>query len=426
MLIEFTVGNFRSFRTPQTLSMVAAPLKAKESSLDENVLIVSPNQPTLLSSTAVYGPNASGKSNLIQAFHFMRQFVLNSTQATQATGGINLEPFRLDPTTETQPSHFEIVFICDGLRYRYGFEATSERVQAEWLYFVPTSREARLFTRAADEVVLGNHFKEGRNLDSKTRPNALFLSVVAQFNGQIAQKLLAWFRRIGIISGVDDTGLMPYTLKQLQQGEHQPAIKALICRLDLGISDLQVAPTTPPTLPDGMPEKMQQALLSLLPDDAEYLTVHTSHTKYEGNTAVGQTQFDLDEHESAGTKKIVAFAGPLVDTLSHGKLLIVDELDARLHPLLTRELIRLFNDKTTNPHGAQLLFNTHDLHLLDNRLFRRDQIWFVEKDEQGATHLYALAEFAVRNDKDFARGYTQGLFGAVPYLAGLAESFAGA
>lgn len=421
MLIEFTVGNFRSLRAPQTLSMLATPIKSQNPSLDENTVIQLPDNPALLSSAAIYGANASGKSNLVQALAFMKRFVMHSLKETKATGGIQVEPFRLHAATGGQPSCFEIVFIQEGKRYRYGFEVTKERVVTEWLYFVPSSREARLFEREGNDITVGSYFKEGRDLEQHTRPNALFLSVVAQFNGPIAQKLIDWFRRLGIISGVNDIGMLPFTLAQLVEGDYGQAIRELICRLDLGIGDLQVEKvvSSKPQLPDDMSDEIRQAFLTIMnASDAEGLSVHTIHTQYDDDgNPVGQELFDLDEHESEGTQKLFAMSGPLLDTLQKGKVLVVDELDARLHPLMTREIISLFNHKTTNPNGAQLIFNTQDTNLLDNSLFRRDQIWFVEKDQQGASHLYSLAEFKVRNDKDYERGYIQGQYGAVPYLS---------
>lgn len=421
MLIEFTVGNFRSFRDPQTLSLVAAPIKSKDPELDKNTVIKVADNPDLLTSAAMYGANASGKSNLVQALDFMKRFVMHSPKETKATGGIQVEPFRLHAVTVGQPSHFEIVFIEGGKRYRYGFEVTKERVTAEWLFFVPSTREARLFEREGDDISVGSYFKEGRDLEQHTRPNALFLSVVAQFNGKQAQKLVTWFRRLGIISGVEDMSMMPFTLMQLVEGEHSEAIKQLVRRLDLGIGDLQVEKTvrSKPQLPDEMPDEIRQAFLTIMnASDAERLSIHTIHTQYDhAGNPVRQELFELDEHESEGTQKLFSMSGPLLDTLQKGRVLVVDELDARLHPLMTREIISLFNNKATNPNGAQLIFNTQDTNLLDNRLFRRDQIWFVEKDQQGASHLYSLAEFKVRNDKDYERGYIQGRYGAVPYLS---------
>ncbi len=426
MLIEFTVGNYRSFNQPQTLSMVAAPIKAKNPALNENCVInLSGSNPNLLTSAALYGANASGKSNLFKALLFMKQFVIRSSQGTNPTGGIGVEPFRLRIDTLTQPSSFEIVFVQEEKRYRYGFEVTSDRVTAEWLYFVPSTKEARLFEREGDDIKVGSYFtKEGRDLTQHTRPNALFLSVVAQFNGEIAQQVVSWFRQLGIISGVEDRGMLPFTLHQLQQEAGQPAIKELICRLDLGIEDLEVQrlpAKVPHALIDSLPEEKQLALLTLLgvteSTPPEQLTLQTRHIQYGADgQPMGHELFEMDEHESEGTQKLLAMAGPLLDTLQSGKILIVDELDARLHSLMTREIISLFNNKETNPHGAQLIFNTQDTNLLDNTLLRRDQIWFVEKEPHGASQLYSLVEYKERNDKDFERGYMQGRYGAIPYL----------
>lgn len=429
MLIEFAVGNYRSFHTPQTLSMVAARLKSRDPHLDENNVFEVNDNPPLLTSAVIYGANASGKSNLVRALLFMRRFVLHSLKETKDTGGIGVEPFRLHRTTISQPSHFEIVFVESGKRYRYGFEATEERVTAEWLYFVPSTREARLFERTHDEITVGRYFKEGRDLEQRTRSNALFLSVVAQFRGPIALKLVGWFRRLGIISGVTDATLLPYTLSQLLEGEYRQAIKQLICRLDLGIGDIQVEKVSAqrPLIPETLPEDVQQALMTLLDTpDGEHFSVRTRHTQYDdAGNPVSDEFFELGEHESEGTQKLFAMSGPLLDTLQNGKVLVVDELDARLHPLMTQEIISLFNSKTTNPNGAQLVFNTQDTNLLDNTLFRRDQIWFVEKDQQGASHLYSLVEFRERNDKDFERGYIQGRYGAIPYLSNIRNILSG-
>lgn len=425
MLIEFTVGNYRSFQNPQTLNLVASSLKSRDPALDEDTVIRVPDNPSLLTSTAVYGANASGKSNLVQAMDFMRSFVLNSTRGTGTTGGIEVEPFRLRVSTISRPSHFEIVFIRSGKRYRYGFEATAERVTSEWLFFVPSTREARLFEREGDRITIGNYFKEGRDLEGHTRPNALFLSVVAQFNGLIAQKLVTLFRELEILSSLDAVDILLRTtaLAQFLAGEEGQAIKHLIGRLDLGITDLRVEKAAGPKIrPAGnVIKELEREYLNLAGSpEAGQFYVHTVHTQYDDeDNPAGEALFNLVQHESEGTQKLLALSGLLLAALRAGGTLIVDELDVRMHPLLTREIISLFNRRATNKHGAQLIFTSHDTNLLDNTLFRRDQIWFVEKDPQGASHLYSLADFKVRNDKDYERGYIQGRFGAIPYLSNL-------
>ena len=172
MLIEFTVGNFRSFKEPVTLSMVAAKLKARDPHVNENNTILVDDRLTLLTSAAVYGANASGKSNLVAALHFMRNFVLGSSRDTQAAEPIDIENFRLSTETENAPSLFEVVFRTEGVQYRYGFEANQERILSEWLFYVPKQREARLFLRQEDQIECGRAFKEGRGREEKPRPNA--------------------------------------------------------------------------------------------------------------------------------------------------------------------------------------------------------------------------------------------------------------
>jgi hypothetical protein len=215
--------------------------------------------------------------------------------------------------------------------------------------------------------------------------------------------------------------MMFYTTERFQEGDKSEAIRRLICQLDLGIADLQIEkmPRGEPEFTDGMPDELMKVLRVLVDDsEVEEATIRTVHTIYDDDgRPVGQEVFDLDDHESEGTQKLFALASPVLEALEEGGVLIIDELDARLHPLMTHEIVRLFNNRQTNSHGAQLIFSTQDTNLLDNELFRRDQIWFVEKNNQGASQLYSLAEIqGVRNDLSYERGYIQGRFGAVPYL----------
>lgn len=427
MLIEFSVGNFRSFKDIVTLSMVAAKLTAKYKELDENNVFEVAGAPLLLTSAAIFGANASGKSNLIAAIAFMKTFVLDSPRETRPTGYVAVEPFRLSIESAGQPSHFEVVLVSDGRRYRYGFEATHERVTREWLFTVPKSREARLFEREGDRVKLGQGFKEGKELIHRTRPNALLLSVTAQFNGPVAQRVLSWFRSLGIATSLDDAGTRFYTQKKFVEGDMRADIVNFVRRLDLDIGDLRIEEDAPgqTSLPERRHDGVRptaEAIVAAADPNGSNVAVHTLH-RLPHSEAHGQMDivFDLDEHESEGAKKLFALAGPVLQALKTGKVLVVDELDARLHPEMTRSIVLLFNSRATNPKHAQLLFSSHDTNLLDNRLFRRDQIWFTEKDRQGATHLYSLVEFKVRNDASFEKDYIQGRYGAFPVLGDLRE-----
>jgi len=402
MLIEFSVENFRSFKERVTLSMVAANTNARDPNVNKNNTIVVNDNLTLLTSTAIYGANASGKSNVVKALGFMRKFVLFSAKESQSGEQIAIEPFRLSTETENKPSLFEIVFLLDDVQYRYGFEVNLNQVISEWLFSVPTTKEATLFVREENKIKLSpKFFKEGKGLEEKTRSNALFLSVVAQFNGEIAQSILKWFRRIGIISGLDDTFYRAFTIKHVIDGKYKNEIVQLIKDLDIDINEIEgiKLDESQVNFPSNMPEELRTILSKSLKNE-EWLTVQTKHPKLnaQGQT-VGLVSFDMDQNESHGTQKAFYLAGPIIDTLVQGKVLIIDEMEARLHPLLTRELIRLYNSIELNPKRAQLIFTTHDTNLLSNKLFRRDQIWFVEKDNLCASHLYSLAELKVDNGK---------------------------
>jgi uncharacterized protein len=239
MIIEFTVGNYKSFKEPVTFSMVASNLTSKDKALDENNIFAVNKKLSLLKSAAIYGANASGKSNFVKALNFIRKLVIDSATKTQTSDPINVDIFRLHEDTENQPAYFEIVFILEGMQYRYGFEVTAKRVVSEWLYYVPTIREAELFTRDAEGIHIpkGSKFKEGRGLEIRTRDNALFLSVVAQFNGEIAVKVIKWFRSLIIFPGFDANN-QATTMDMLEKVEYKNRIINFLKNFDLGFEDL--------------------------------------------------------------------------------------------------------------------------------------------------------------------------------------------
>lgn len=430
MLIEFTVGNFRSFKEPVTLSMAAAKLKARDEKVNQNNTIVVDDKLTLLTSAAIYGANASGKSNLVKAFAFMRAFTLDSAKATQANEKIGVAPFRLSTETEKRPSFFEIVFLLDNLTYRYGFEVDQERVVSEWLFYVPRKQEVRLFVRDEKGIAVSRQFKGGAVAKKLTRSNALFLSVAAQLNSETAIQVLDWFLMTVIISGLDDTEPGEYSAqKYSENARYHEEILRLIRGSDVDIKDVIAQKGMPPVIPAKIvPQKSLHYIAEKMQDDDEVISFKTAHTKRNSQgQAVENTLFDLGD-ESEGTLKLFQISGPIVDVLLNGRVLFIDEIEARLHTHLTRKLIQLFNSKATNPKQAQIVFATHDTNLLSNKLFRRDQIWFVEKDQFSASHLYSLAEIKIgddkiRNDASFEDDYLQGRYGAIPLLGELRQIF---
>ena len=437
MIVEFKVGNYRSFKEIVTFSMVASNISSRNKKLDENATFLVDEKLTLLKCAAIYGANASGKSNLIYAIDFMRNLIRNSSRESQVEEPIDVEPFRLSEDTVDKPSFFQMVFVLAGKRYRYGFEVNQKRIVSEWLFHVPTTRESRLFVRDENGISISSVFKEGKGIEDKTRPNALFLSVVAQFNGELSKKILAWFKMLRTYSGIYARRNYGYTAALLQSPKHREGVLQLIKALDLDFDSLEVSkipiplPTLKANADEEMPEELKavmgklvdiaQELTNLMPEDGpNYKTIKTSHQKYDSKgRPIAYEVFDLHLHESEGTKKLVALAGSLVDVLKHGKVFIIDELDRSLHPLITCAIIQLFNSNETNPQNAQLIFATHDTNLLSNKIFRRDQIWFTEKDRYGATHLYSLVEYRIRNDASFESDYILGKYGAIPFIGDL-------
>ncbi|MDJ0514738.1 MAG: ATP-binding protein [Trichodesmium sp. MO_231.B1] len=423
MLIEFSVGNYLSFKETVTLSMVAANVTARDKSVDENNVFQVDEELSLLKSVAVYGANASGKSNLIKAMAFMRWFVLNSSKETQIEDAINVEEFKLSTESEGKPSFFEIVFILEDKLYRYGFEVDEKQVISEWLFYVPKVRESKLFERDENGIKMTKVFKEGQLISDKTRNNALFLSVNAQFNGKISTSILRWFRDLNIISGLHSDVYQRVTVEYLEDSEYENEIIQLVRKWDLGIDDIKI--DTKNVLLEEFPRIYSEEFRKFMLDAGAYTDeIKTVHKKYDSEgKMVSKVVFNFEENESEGTKKLFAFAVPILQSLRYGYILIIDELDARLHPIITRAIIYLFNSNQTNPENAQLIFTTHDTNLLSNKIFRRDKIWFTEKDRQGATDLYSLVEYKVRNDASFESDYIKGRYGAIPFLGNLTELF---
>ena len=421
MFLEFSVANFRSFKDRATLSM-----EATSDDWLEETHVASVGVRRLARTVAVYGANAGGKSNLLLAMSTFREFLKNSSKNTQLGDRIPVTPFRLHTETERAPSHFEVVFAIDDIRYRYGFEATSEAVTSEWLFSQGDSiRETNLFTREGNRIEVADTFREGRSFEKFTRHNALFLSVVAQFNGETAGKIMGWMLRFKGISGISDQATLEFTVNLMSNSEYAPLILNLIRQADVGIESLKRMEVSPDqvvaSLPKGIPDGLRELFLQSASRGA--YSIRTLHRRFDSTgQATDAVEFDFQTEESAGTQKLVAMAGPFLHTLREGSVLFVDELEARLHPLLTKALVGLFNS-AANTRNAQLIYATHDEGLLESKRTRRDQVWFVEKDPLGASRLYCLDEFkGVRKESKFSKEYLLGQFGGVPRLGDLEEA----
>lgn len=416
MLISFAVENYKSIRDRQVFSLEAT----SDDHLAES-RVVETDGLRILRSAAVYGPNASGKSNLISAIIGMRQIILAAPPRTEDQM-IPVEPFRLRPLPHKHPTSFECHFLLDGLRYRYGFTADRERVHEEWLMRKHHGhKEASLFTREGQEITVNpEQFKEGVDKKSYVHRNTFFLPLCAQLAGETASKVVNWFRRLRYITGLSDSGYFFFTAKRMQEPNYRERLIRFAQLADFNITDLssKLGDPTEVKLPDSVSDEARQRLLEdIMMANTEIKARHLVFD--EKGKEHGTVEFDLKREESEGTRKFVALSGPLHHTAEDQAVLLVDEFEARLHPLLTQQIIDWFHSPQ-NPGRAQLILATHDVLLMEPDRIRRDQVWFCQKNATAATNLYCLAEFdpqQVRHTTKFSRQYLLGLFGAIPKLA---------
>ncbi len=396
MLIEYNFENYTSFKDKNTFSM----LGVKSFKEHEPNNIIENGSSKLLKSAAIYGNNASGKSNLVKGMQVMKEFVRHSFRDAlleEDNLKVKIDSFLLNHTSENNPSSFEIVFIQKGTKYRYGFKIQDKIILKEWLYQT-TSKEVPLFKRNKNSFDINkSSFKEGVGLESKTKSTVLFLSLIAQFNGEISNNIIDWFSKFSFISGLQDTAYASYTINRLHNDDNFKKWISLI------VQSLEISNITT--------EEIES-------NENKLKKVSTWHKKFDkDNLLVDTVPFDFINQESEGTKKFIHLLGPWYDTLKNGSVLIVDELDSRLHTQLTKKLIELFH--IYNRNNAQLIFTSHDVSLLEKELLRRDQIWFTDKDQFGVSDLYSLADFKtkdVRNTSSYEKNYLLGKYGAVSTL----------
>ena len=420
MLIEFSTSNFRSVKDKQALSLSAA--KGGELAESNTFETSIGKLPSLLRSAVMYGANASGKSNTIRALGIMQFLVLNSFSALQEGQPIPVTPFLFNTESTEEPSKFEIVFLSEGTRYQYGFTATQQRIIDEWLVAYPEGKPQKWFERALNKDTATYDWQFSRNfigqkeiIKMATRSNALFLSTAIQLNNEQLKPVFNWFasKLVVILPGININ--LQSTIDHCASESEKRLIMSFMNAADISIVNINLEKKLfdPSMLPVVIIPELREKMLSDL-RDKELTTV-----KFVHNTDKGTIALNLND-ESQGTQKLFAFAGPWLDVLAHGKVLVIDELDTSLHPLLVRHLISLFHNGKTNGKNAQLVITTHDTTLLDPDIYRRDQIWFAEKDENGATKLYSLLEFSPRKNEAFERGYLKGRYGALPFIGDFA------
>jgi hypothetical protein len=300
------------------------------------------------------------------------------------------------------------------IRYRYGFSVTHEKVLEEYLLAVNNTKEVLLFSRDEQGINTTEHFKEGLRAKDFVRSNCTFLSVCAQSNGEIAASIVSSIQKVFIASGLRDISYI--TRDYLRRQSNKEKIVDFLHYADIQVNDLAIKRQTVDidTLPPLDRTQLKNAPQS---GPTEIETLYFAHTLFDNEKPVGEIYL-LERLESSGTQKLFAYSIPVLDALQSGGILFIDEFDAQLHPLILENIVKLFNSPVTNPKNAQLVISCHAINILTNKIFRRDQIWFCEKDEYGATDLYSLAEYKepVRNDASYNKDYLSGKYGAVPYI----------
>ncbi len=422
---EFSFGNFKSFKDIQTLNLSAAKIKSKKEYIDRNNVIEGNNKEdvSFLKSKAIYGANASGKSNIVKAFVCFIRIVRTSVKDEKVLN--YTEPFRLSTETENEPSFFQIIFWYKNTKYRYGFEADNENITSEWLYGKPKDRELPFFIRDNQEIIEldKTNYSEGnkllRLLDDGSdeneifRNNSLFLSTLATFGfGKLSKQLIDSFASIFVISGLGHQGMYSYAGDSLADDKKKEYILDFLKYGDIGIEDVNAIEISSDDLPDDVDEEIRKDF----DNKKKRKLLISTRKKFNKNLVSNDTEsFPFGDHESEGTKKLFELSPFIYEALKSKKPIIIDEFDARFHPLLTRKILELFNSSENT--GSQLIFTAHDTNLLSSDLLRRDQIEFVEKDKYGASHMYSLVQFkGIRNTASFEKDYIQGKYGAIPFL----------
>ena len=442
MLIRFFVRNFRSINNEVELSMIPGKVRKHP---DHVVKDSRKNGYNLLKTSVLYGANAAGKYNLIEAIRFSQQLIIKGTRPNKKIG---FQRFRLDKKARNQPARFEFEIKIRDKAYAYGFEITPKAVHTEWLYELGKTTESKpLFNRTTENgqshveinqksLSIGKEDSQFLRFVAKgTRPNQLFLTECNDRNVPYFSDVMAWFQKVLLV-------LPPPSVSTSSMEIHLKGDEKLIDNLvkslkgfnidisgihleEIEDNELRSVSSNLTELFDKIPSEMQHIVIGgnrgrfVIRRDEEGIVkisrIVTTHKASDDS----DIQFEFDE-ESDGTIRLIDLLSGFITSLEEERVFIVDELDRSLHPILTYNFLDYFL-KTTKGFPNQLIVTTHESSLLNLELLRRDEIWFVEKDKQGSTELYSLEEFTPRHDKDIRRGYLQGRYGAIPIVRKISD-----
>lgn len=416
MIISFEVQNFRSIYDPVRLDMLPSKMKGTKET-DYNLFEIPEHKLKVLKSAVIFGANASGKSNILKAFEFFEMFILNSIDL-KLNQKIPFNPFRLFRVAENEPSVFTMEFLVDASRYEYSFSIDDTKVCEEYLISYSSRKPSEIFSRKHGESIKFNaNFKgEKKSLESQLLDNQLLLTKGANNKFEPLMQVYEYFQKKFNVFTSDFSDHSYSLRKSYEDDTFRKEIVNFLQVADTGIEDFFVKKVEVDQSSIKFSDAFPDELKSMILENKSYQTSvsHVSCEK-EGDTNQTDVLWPIDE-ESDGTQKLLAIAGPIIDILKKGSVLIFDEINNSLHPLISRFLVETFNNPEKNPKGAQLIFTTHDVTLLDNELFRRDQIWLVEKNRCGFTDFRSLCGFEIRKDVPLERWYLSGRFGALPII----------
>ncbi|MGP0093465.1 MAG: AAA family ATPase [Xanthobacteraceae bacterium] len=406
--MRFGIENFLSIRDYQELSLVASSLKEDTDQLIE----VSGLSEKLLPAVLIYGANASGKSNVLAAIDFLRWNILYSQRKASPSGGISRPSFALDRSCKERLTKVDCDVIIAGVRYHFGFSVTDNEFIEEWLYAFPNGKRQLWYQREAGTFVFGKSLK-GKNkaIQELTRPNSLFISSAAQNAHEQLLDIYSFFDK-----DLQQERRLPVSKVDWSSADREKIVDFLRSS-DVGIKSMKVDEVSASEEVSQFMSKLDKLIGEVVTDLPEgIINDTTSHKLTLGHASdEGETFLDMSL-ESKGTRRLLVLIDPILRLLSTGGIFILDEIESSLHPLVSRQIVRLFTNKRTNEKGAQLIAATHDTNLLRPGLLRRDQIWFTEKDRSGATHLYPLSDIHTRRGDNLEKGYLQGRFGAIPFI----------
>ena len=413
MLLRFAVANHLSIRESQELSFAASSLRDRGDGLIDCKAVPSGS---VLPAIVIYGANASGKSNIVNAIATMKKMVLWSHTKGEPGGRIPLHAFKLGSDCSQTPSRFDIDFIIDEVRYHYGFEATDEVFVAEWLYTFPKSHRRKMFERNNSEFEFGRWLRgQNNNIAGLTRPNSLFLSAAAQNGHEQLSKIYEYFRSIEFTSTISIPGIEASA--RFVGDDPDSRVIDFLASINTGVIGYQKRETE-------ISEKdrsMRRDLFALVEkfldgsrkfepeEDDKHVAIELAHRGRKGESVY----LNLDS-ESAGTRRLLIVLSLVYQALDEGAPLCIDEVDASLHTHASEAILKLFCQPEINRNGAQLIATTHDTNLMKSSVLRRDQLWFTEKTSEGATELYPLTDIRTHKGDNIELGYLQGRFGALP------------